>query len=100
MSEGPEKQRFQFSISSLLLALSFAGISAGGALHVWRRLVPEERGLLGPQLLVLSPIIVPLLYVAYSMGRRRLTLITLLAFAITEVAAIVWPLWIYLFPKI
>jgi hypothetical protein len=41
-------------------------------------------------------ILVPFLYIAYSVGRRRLTLTTLLDFAITELATIArtwpWPL--------
>ena len=81
------QRRFQFSTSSILLATSFVGICIGGMLPLGRRMTPNDQALIGWVMFVMSPFWVPFLYIAYAMGRRTLTLKTVLAFAVTELAA-------------
>jgi hypothetical protein len=78
----------QFGTSALLLATAFAAICASGMLPYWRESTPHDWAYLGWLLPLMTPILFPFLFLAYALGRRALTAKIVLAFAISEAAAV------------
>ncbi len=84
--------RLRFSTSSLLSTIAFVAICLGGGSAFWRRLsvIDDLANLL--EILevigVLSPILVPFVFLAYALGRRKLTPMLVLSFAAGEAAAV------------
>jgi hypothetical protein len=80
--------KFQFGTSTLLLTTAFIAICVGGILPFGRELSSGEWSYVGRILLLMAPILSPCLFVAYAVGRRTLTAKIVLAFAISEAAAV------------
>jgi len=80
--------RIQFGTWALLLGTAFAAICVGGTLPFWRELTDSDRGRMAPHFAILSPILVPMLFVAYTAGRKALTTKIVVAFAISEAVAV------------
>jgi hypothetical protein len=83
--------RFQFSTSALLSITAFMSVWFGGII-VWSKVqgvpffeAPEE--ILGP-FVIYGPFWLPLVFLAYGLGRRTITIRIVLAFALGEAAAI------------
>ena len=93
MTLAPKRRWFQFATSSLLLATAFAGICAGAVIPWWRDLMygQEETPWEFIALMAVwtAPVMVPLLFISYFVGRRTLTSKAVLAFAGTEFIAFV-----------
>jgi len=79
--------KVQYSTASLLRATAFVAISLGGVI-VWRRGSGTYWETVLTFLVFWGPVWIPLVFVAYALGRRVLTTKTVVAFAVAEGAAI------------
>jgi hypothetical protein len=89
--------RIQFSIASLLLVTVCVAIVVGGPLASLRIIAVTDRIATSPDeiaeglarlLLVLSSWWMPMVYIAYSVGRRKLTPRATIGFALLEAASL------------
>ena len=87
--------KLQFSISTALRATAFGAICAGGIVPVLNKYAmdagvsrAEIFMVLWGSTFMLTPLIVPLIFAAYAIGRRALSRWTLAAFAIVELAVV------------
>ena len=92
--------KLQFSTSTLLSAVAFAGITLGGYVAVWRYVIsldstaPRQTAFnLGATFFAVSPYWMPLLFASYALGRRKLTAALIVVFALFEVAAFGSTIW-------
>ena len=94
--------KFQFTTASLLLATAFSAIWIGGITVFWN--IAEERDVevhfWTRGLMCYSPIWVPLVFIAYVMGRRKFSVPVILSFAAVEATAIGAVIWLYHHPWI
>jgi hypothetical protein len=86
--------QLHFGTSTLLLATAFAAVCIGGTLPFWRALTPRDWDNVAPFFGTLLPLLIPCVFVGVVVGRRALTLRTVLAFAISEAIAAGIFLWL------
>ncbi len=86
-------KQFQFGTKSILLATAVVAITCGGVIatgRIWRpgglSPIPYDRILL--MFLANAPIWTPVVFVAFALGRKKLTVPMTIAFALMEAAAI------------
>jgi hypothetical protein len=88
--------KFQFGTSTLLLATAFSAISVSGLAAVHKWLQPSRLDIGVGELSTLAagaPLWTPIAFVAYALGKNRLTVKSVVVFAVAEAAAIGWFLW-------
>jgi hypothetical protein len=86
--------RFQFGIKSILLATCIIAIACGGVAS-WIGLTPAKISW-GSALILASyyaPMWLPVVFVAYAIGRRSLTVPIVIALAVTEAVSIGYIYW-------
>jgi len=95
--------KFQFSMSTLLLATTFAAITFGGIL-AYRQINAYGYVLTWAQVAwhvgISSILWIPFVFLAYAVGRRTLTLRIVVAFAFAEIfaASLMWVLFTFVAP--
>jgi len=72
----------------MLLAVACIAIGLVGVMWAMRLLSPVNYSFLIPQLLFLSPFWTPVVFLAYALGCRALTIKMCIVFAGTELAAV------------
>jgi hypothetical protein len=89
--------KFQLSTATLLFAVTCGSIALGGSLAAWRIAVADDKSASVPHLfgamLYLSPWWLPLVFVGYVLGQRRLTAKATMAFAALEAASVGGMVW-------
>jgi hypothetical protein len=83
--------KFQFGLSTLLLVVVFFSVWAGALVALWKPIRPAESV---QMLIFLGPYWVPLVFAAFAVGRKSLTVWMVLAFSLSEAASIGGTLWI------
>jgi hypothetical protein len=73
----------QFSTSSMLWLTAFIGIALGGILPYWGAFTARDFEFI-VLFAAMAPFYVPIVFAAYAFGKRRLTGLTLTAFAVSQ----------------
>jgi uncharacterized membrane protein len=86
--------KLQFGTSTALLFVTCVAIALGGSIG-WVRLADATNDPVGVLNLIalLSPFFVPVVFTAYAIGRRRLTVVMVVGFAIAQAAVVAFA-WI------
>jgi hypothetical protein len=91
------RPRFQYSLSSLLVAMAFCAIALAGpvwTLRFYRISVPEIPMIVVNVMLV-SPFWMPIVACAFVVGRQRVSVMTTVVFAMVEGAAVLIVYWLH-----
>jgi hypothetical protein len=83
----------RFSTLSMLWLTAFIGISLGGILPYWGAFSNRDIEFI-LLFTAMAPVYVPIVFAAYALGRRRLTGLTLTAFAISQATTAGIFIWI------
>jgi uncharacterized membrane protein len=82
--------KLQFSTSSLLIAIGFIAITIGGILAVYRAYsFADPLAVVVALFVVQSPLWMPMVFLGYVAGRRKMTFKVLIAFALVQTGAVV-----------
>jgi hypothetical protein len=91
--------KIQFRISSLLLGTALVAVCLGGLVAVWKIIEPvNEKDFmsdLAPLLLLSVPVWSPVVSLAYVLGRKAVTVASVVTLAVTEAAAIGCLVWFF-----
>jgi hypothetical protein len=81
--------KLQFGTSTALLFITCVAIACGGSIG-WLRLADATNDSVGVLYLIalLSPFFVPVVFAAYAIGRRRLTVLMVVCFAIIQATVV------------
>jgi hypothetical protein len=88
--------KFQFGTSALLLATAFIAISMSGLVAVHNFFQPSRFDMGVGELSTLAcgaPFWTTIAFIAYALGKNRLTAKSIFAFGIAEAAAVWWFVW-------
>lgn len=78
----------QFSMRSLMLAIAFVAVTTAGAMTIYNDITQSDWQVIGLVTVVCAPLWVPVLFVAYALGRRALTVPSVIAFGLAQAVAV------------